>query len=189
MYDANHTEGECPQIIVLNGVSSVGKTSVAKAIQHRAVQPFLHVQMDSFLEMLPKRAFDNVDGLVFDRIDSRTIDVKTGPIVNQTLNGMRHAIASMAKCGNSMVVDDVFFDHEDVEYRRLLKQYNLRLIGLFASLSMVESREKARGDRHIGLAKGQFERVHKNRRYDLEIDTNSSSPEQIAKRICDTFGI
>ena len=102
---------------------------------------------------------------------------------------MRHAIVSMAECGNHIIADDVFFGQEDVEYRRLLKPYNLRLVGLFASLEIVQKREKARGDRHIGLAKGQFERVHKGRHYDLEIDTNSISPEQIAKQICDTFDL
>ncbi len=189
MGDTNSETNDRPQIIVLNGVSSVGKTSVAKAIQDIARRPFLHVQMDAFLEMLPRRALDHPNGLLFDRIDGQTIDVKTGHIVELALAGMRNAIASMAECGNNLVVDDVFFGDEDIEYRRLLKPYMLRVIGLFAPLTVVQDRERARGDRDIGLAKGQFERVHSGRSYDLELDTASASPSQLAKQICDAFDL
>jgi chloramphenicol 3-O phosphotransferase len=41
------------RIVLINGVSSVGKGSVAKALQKIASRPMLHVQMDAFLEMLP----------------------------------------------------------------------------------------------------------------------------------------
>lgn len=177
------------QVIVLNGVSSVGKSSVAKAIQRLAHKPFLHVQMDDFLTMLPPRAIEHKDGLVFHRIDSKTIDVRSGDIVVRALEGMRYAISAMAGCGNHMIVDDVFFATEDIEYRRLLRQFDFRLVGLFAPLDVVRKRELARGDREIGLAKGQFERVHKGRTYDLEIDTSQAPPDSIAREICEAFGL
>ncbi|MFN4113650.1 MAG: chloramphenicol phosphotransferase CPT family protein [Sphingomonadaceae bacterium] len=177
------------QIIVLNGVSSVGKSSVAKAVQRIAQKPFLHVQMDDFLSMLPPRAIKQDDGLVFHRIDSKTIDVQTGYIVKRALEGMRHAIAAMAERGNHMIVDDVFFDSEDTEYRQLLGQFDFRLVGLFAPLDVVRNRELARGDREIGLSKGQFERVHKGRKYDLEVDTSQAPPDAIARKICEDFGL
>lgn len=178
-----------PKIVVLNGVSSVGKSSVAKSIQACARAPFLHVQMDDFLRMLPRRAFEGRDGLVFNRIDSKTIDVHSGDLVKRTLAGMRHAVASMAACGSNVVVDDVFFAEEDSDYRRLLKQFEFHLVGLFAPLEVVQTRERTRGDRDIGLAKGQFERVHKGRIYDLEIDTSQRNPGQIAKEICEVFSL
>lgn len=178
-----------PKIIVINGVSSVGKTSAAKAIQDRAKRAFLHVQMDDFLKMLPRRAFESREGLVFERIDSQTIDVQFGDLVERALAGMRSAVASMAECGNNIVVDDVFFADEDADYRRLLKRYDCHLVGLFAPLELVQTRERMRGDRDIGLAKGQFERVHKNRIYDLEIDTSQKSPDQVAQEICETFSL
>ncbi len=189
MESTNAKEFAKPKIVVLNGVSSVGKTSVAKGIQSCAQRGFLHVQMDDFLEMLPLRAFGNRDGLVFERIDSQTIDVQSGDLVRRALAGMRGAVASMAECGNNIVVDDVFFADEDSEYRRLLERYDYRLVGLFAPLEVVQTRERMRGDRDIGLAKGQFESVHKDRVYDLEVDTSKKSPDQIAKEICEAFSL
>ncbi len=95
----------------------------------------------------------------------------------------------MAECGNNMVVDDVFFADEDADYRRLLKQYDFQFVGLFAPLEVVQERERMRGDRDIGLAKGQFERVHKGRVYDLKMDTWQNSPDQIAQKICKAFSL
>ena len=45
------------RIVLLNGVSSVGKGSVAKALQRIASRPMLHVQMDVFMEMMPAAMF------------------------------------------------------------------------------------------------------------------------------------
>jgi chloramphenicol 3-O phosphotransferase len=42
------------RIVLLNGVGSVGKSSIAKALQAITSEPFLHVQMDAFLDMLPE---------------------------------------------------------------------------------------------------------------------------------------
>jgi chloramphenicol 3-O phosphotransferase len=41
------------QVIVLNGVSSAGKSSLARALQAITWPPFLHAQLDVFTQMLP----------------------------------------------------------------------------------------------------------------------------------------
>ena len=43
------------QVIFLNGISSSGKTSIAKAIQYLAQIPFLHIGVDTLIEMMPAR--------------------------------------------------------------------------------------------------------------------------------------
>lgn len=53
-------------VIILNGVGSVGKTSMARALLGLAARPFLHVAMDAFLDMLPARLVGHADGLVFE---------------------------------------------------------------------------------------------------------------------------
>lgn len=181
------------KIVVLNGVGSVGKSSTAKALQARAARPLLHVSMDAFLEMLPSAMFGHPDGLVFEPLveDGRpSIAIRTGPVVARTLSGMRHAVAAMAGQGSDLVVDDVLMGEGEAEdYRRLLAGHDLRFVGLFAPLEVLEAREKARGDRVIGLARWQFDRVHAGVDYDLTIDTTASTPEDSARRIAETFGL
>ena len=54
------------RVVLLNGVSSVGKGSVAQALQRIASRPMLHVQMDAFLEMMPPGSFGDPQGYTFE---------------------------------------------------------------------------------------------------------------------------
>ncbi|HTI83134.1 MAG TPA: chloramphenicol phosphotransferase, partial [Acetobacteraceae bacterium] len=48
---------------------------------------------------------------------------------------------------------------------------------------------RSRGDRARGLARWQYDRVHRGMTYDLEIDTTSTTPLENAQKIRDTFGL
>eukprot|EP01037_Dinobryon_pediforme_P006667 gene6667-6737_t len=182
-----------PWVIVLNGVGSVGKTSTAHAFQQLCAVPFLHVSMDAFIGMMPKKLMGHPDGLLFERgqVDGQpSVVVKSGPVLVRTITGMRRAIAAMADAGNHIVVDDVMIgDSEIAECCSLLSRFELRLVGLFAPLEVLEQRERARGDREIGLARWCFDRVHRGVTYDLELDTGTATPMENAQRIKTAFGI
>jgi len=181
------------RVIVLNGVGSVGKSSTARALQAIAAEPFLHVAMDAFIDMLPERMFGDPDGLVFEieqDAGKPAIAIRSGPVVQRTMRGMRHAIVAMAAQGNNLVVDDVMMRREEAQtYRALLADFDVRIVGLFAPLDVLEARERARGDREIGLARWQYDRVHHDMTYDLVIDTATTTPLQNAQKICAAFGL
>jgi chloramphenicol 3-O phosphotransferase len=71
----------------------------------------------------------------------------------------------------------------------LLAPFQVFLVGVHARLETLEAREKARGDRLIGLARWQFDRVHNGMVYDLEIDTDHASPAECALAIKQTFNL
>jgi chloramphenicol 3-O phosphotransferase len=48
---------------------------------------------------------------------------------------------------------------------------------------VLEQREHVRGDRLIGLARYQFDRVHVHEYYDWEVDTSLASPSECAAQI------
>ncbi|UDF29990.1 UNVERIFIED_ORG: chloramphenicol phosphotransferase [Roseateles sp. XES5] len=177
-------------VIILNGVGSVGKSSTARAMQAIACLPMLHVSMDSFLEMMPEHLFGHPDGLVSENVGERepAMALRVGPVLERALAGMRHAVAAMAAQGNHLIVDEVMIGRGiDAEYRELLSACNVKIVGIFAPLDILEEREKMRGDREIGLARWQFERVHDGRTYDLEIE--AATPEENATRILQAFGL
>jgi chloramphenicol 3-O phosphotransferase len=62
-------------------------------------------------------------------------------------------------------------------------------VGLFAPLEVLEARERERGDRELGLARWQYDRVHQGVVYDLELDTAVATPLENAGNIRDTFGL
>lgn len=175
------------RIVLLNGVGSAGKSSIAKSLQTIASEPFLHVRMDTFMEMLPETYQAHPDGFEYEtssRDGKPLVAINTGPIGERTLRGMRHAIAAMAEQGNSLIVDEVLLEQrEKAEYVDLLSPFELFLVGTFAPLDILEARERERGDRLIGLARWQFDRVHKNMKYDLILDASTASPMECANLI------
>ena len=181
------------RVIILNGVGSVGKTATARALQGITAEPWLHVAMDAFLDMLPETMFGHPDGLVMQTVEQDglpAVVIRSGPVLRRTMRGMRHAVAAMAAQGNRLIVDDVMLAAEaEGEYRALLAPYGLRIVGLLAPLDVLEARERARGDRQIGLARWQFDRVHRRAVYDLEIDTARASPLECARQIRARFGL
>ena len=182
-----------PHVIILNGVGSVGKTSTAKALQAITPKPFLHIAMDAFLDMLPEKLLADPDGLLFEAAQEDgkpIIGIRTGPVLECAMRGMRHAVAAMAGQGNNLIVDEVMIEARKVqEYRELLRDFDLHVIGLFAPLDVLEARERARGDRAIGLARWQYSRVHRDIAYDLEVSTAATAPAECARLIRNTFGL
>lgn len=179
-------------VILLNGVGSAGKSSIAKALQAITAEPFLHVAMDTFLEMMPSRYWDHPDGIVFETVQENgkpSVVIRCGPVADRIMRGMRRSIAAMARAGNNLIVDDVLIEDEMADYRALLADLDLRTIGVFAPLEVLEARERDRGDRQIGLARWQFDRVHRGNRYDLEIDTSETTPADCAATIKRAFGL
>ena len=180
-------------IILLNGPGSVGKSSIAKALQKIARQPYLHVEMDVFLEMMPEKYLNHPDGLNFEQYcEAGHILTKanSGRVAERVLSGMRTSIAALADAGNNLIVDDVLFgntkDGDEAafsEYQRLLINHSLCVVGVFASLDVLEERESARGDRMVGLSRWQVERVHVGMPYNLKVHTDDATPEQCAEHI------
>ena len=179
-------------VILLNGVGSAGKSSIAKGLQTITAEPFLHVAMDAFLEMMPARYWDHPDGVTFETAQQDgkpSVIIRSGPVAERILRGMRCSVAAMAREGNNLIVDDVLLEDEMADYAALLEGVTFRTVGVFAPLDVLEARERARADRLIGLARWQYDRVHHGKRYDLELDTSNAAPMECAERIKQAFGL
>jgi chloramphenicol 3-O phosphotransferase len=178
------------RIVLLNGVGSVGKSSIAKALQAIASEPFLHVQMDAFLDMLPAAYQDHPDTFSYETLlehGKPVVVIKGGPVGDRLMGGMRDAIAALAAAGNNLIVDDVMMGTTGATYAALLSPFVVHTVGVFAPLEVLEARERARGDRLIGLARWQYDRVHQGMRYDLELDTSTATPAACAQMIKERF--
>jgi chloramphenicol 3-O phosphotransferase len=163
-----------PVAIILNGVSSSGKTSIAKAIQRLSKNPVLHVSLDNFTDMFHWPAIDEAS-----RGECHRIGVAN-----------YHAVLPiLASCRFAIVVDHVFEQHAWFEACcDALKKRQIYSIGVRCPLDVLEQREKARGDRKIGLSRWQFDRVHEKKTYVYEVDTSKLSPEECATAIVRFIG-
>ena len=181
------------RVIVLNGVGSVGKSSTAKALQRLADQVFLHVQGDAFLDMIPPQSWGRPEGIIFRQFQENgfpSIEIEMGLELTQLMDGMRGSVAALAKAGSSCIVDDVMLSPSAQQsYLAECRNIPLQFVALHAPLEILEKRERDRGDRVIGLARWQYERVHRGIEYDFEIDTSGSDPDTVARSIASALHI
>ncbi len=174
------------RIVFLNGVGSVGKSSIAKALQTLTAETFLLVAMDSFLEMLPLAMQDHPDTFLYEVLEEDghpSVEIKTGPIGERVMRGMRHAIAALAAQGNNLIVDEVMTATDWAAYASLLQGFDVVKVGVFAPLDVIEARERERGDRLIGTSRRQYARLHEGMSYDFEVDTSRATATECARAI------
>jgi len=178
-------------VIVLNGVSSAGKTTIARALQATAGRDLLYVSMDGFLAMLPIGREMSLPWFIVDqsaRDGHSVVSVRNGPEGEKLLASMRVMVADMANRGFDIVVDEVCTAIELAEYRLRLSEHVLHVVKVTAELTVIEQREKERGDRMLGLAREQATRLHEAITYDQTVDTTHQSPAACAKAILSSIG-
>jgi chloramphenicol 3-O phosphotransferase len=113
-----------------------------------------------------------------------------GSCIYRLMDGMRRSVATLARAGNSCVVNDVMLSAADQRsYTDACTGIELHFVGLHAPLDVLEHRERDRGDRVVGLARWQYPRVHNGISYDFEIDTAKRLPDQIAREIAFALAI
>jgi chloramphenicol 3-O phosphotransferase len=156
------------KIIFINGVSSSGKTSLAVALQKRLTEDFLHLQLDGFIEMLP-----------------RTNDLD---LFYMMVDGMNRSIAAMTEAGNNLIVDHVLIDKSWMDQcLELLGNRYVLFVGLQCPLEELERRERERDSRRQGFARAQIENINNGKIYDLELDTHLLSVEQCVDQVLDFY--
>ena len=183
-------------VIVLNGTSSAGKSSLARAIQDVMDEPYLVLGIDVFLEHFPERYLgesgpDRVatpaerDGIVWARAEPegrgfRGLEI--GPWGLALWSGLRHAAAAAARRGTNVVIDDVILDPTmRADYLAALAGVPTLTVEVFCPPDVLAAREQARGDRNAGMALTMLPLVEANAPpYDLTIDTSIATPEEAA---------
>lgn len=166
-------------IILLNGASSSGKTSILTSIQNTFTEPFLDAGIDKFIWMLPKRYLDRP---LWD--DVLGLAVEAGTSGHTLFSGMHHAIAALSLRGNNVAADHVLVEKAWwVECASLFHSLPAYLIRVYCPRDVLLEREAQRPSRTPGQAGAQFDRVHLYPECDLEIDTSRQSPDEAARNI------
>jgi chloramphenicol 3-O-phosphotransferase len=167
------------RIIFLNGVSSAGKTTLAKALQTKLSEPFYLLSNDIFCDMSPEKFWD---------IDSD----ETG---STALTGLHHTIKTFSDIGINSIVDHVLLKGQGEKYNitkldnmsecvALLHDYPVLFVHVVCSdLEELRRRETERGDRGIGQGESQLAELNPQDTYDITVDTYSSTTEECADKI------
>jgi chloramphenicol 3-O phosphotransferase len=184
-------------IILLNGTSSSGKSSIAQVLQLILPRPFLRAGIDHFSSMLPPNfvTFDpgiqthfreNLPWANTNTDDRITTRQHAEALADQWRFDMRRTIAFMASLGHHLIVEDILIHQRWVEhYRQLLAPYPVVWVGVHCALETARLRERERGGQGVfpGQAEQQFDRVHQWCDYDQQVDSDLLSPYQCAQCI------
>jgi len=169
---------QLPQLILLNGVSSSGKTSIARLLQERLNLLYLNFSIDSNLYALPP---NDLRAIIEGRQISRG-EYKYSRLVL----GFHAAIGGLLAQDNRLIVDNAMTRKDwRVDFDRAVEPYTVARVGVHCDLSVAREREIARGDRALGTAEREFPLVHVDMAYDLTVDTSSSSPDESVTVILD----
>lgn len=171
------------QVIVLNGGSSAGTTTVARALQAVLPDPWLTFGVDTFVDALPPSLRDDPggDGVSF----GSGGEVVVGPEFRTLEDAWIAGVAAMARAGARIVVDEVFLGGAGSQRRwqRALDGVSVLWVGVRCDAAEAARREATRADRVTGMAATQAELVHRGVTYDLEVDTTSTGATECARTI------
>ena len=162
-------EAQKPQIVIINGTSSAGKSSTAEYICKNTEDNFLHFQWDTFLKQLPENTT---------LTSEETKDLSTA---------FRKAACEHLSNGQSLILDVVCVPGE--VFKELVDTFSLHnpiTVRIKASPDTLKEREIERGDRKTGLALSQHNamyEIEQHPEYDLELDSTSTSVEELGQAI------
>jgi chloramphenicol 3-O phosphotransferase len=162
-------------LLFLNGTSSAGKTSIAKAFQRLYEEPCLYASVDAFIFMFA----DHV----------RANDAVRRRVLPPVISAFHQALPGLAECGFPVIVDHVVESRSWIEECAMaLTGVRAYFVGVHCPLDILEERERNRRDRQIGFARWQFERVHCFGDYDFTIETSTQSPDESARKLIALLG-
>ncbi|MCL2399936.1 MAG: chloramphenicol phosphotransferase CPT family protein [Defluviitaleaceae bacterium] len=162
------------KIICLNGVSSSGKSTLAKSLQESLKEPYYRMSEDMFVFILPDKfnAFKN---------DTEEND----DILEEALYNYYHTVKLYSDRGSNIIIDTVLDDEEWMDYLLEILQDNpVLFVHVTCPKEELIKRELARGDREIGLAVEQLQYLSPQEQiYDIVVDTYVNTTDECASKI------
>jgi chloramphenicol 3-O phosphotransferase len=145
---------------LLNGTSSAGKSTLAKALREALPEPFCYYASDQLAD----------GGFRIIRRELRKVGASDER--NRFFDGFHRSIVSFAEAGNDMIVEHIVEEASwGWQLRDLLAHLDTFWVGVHAPVAVLEKRELNRSDRAAGEAKFHL-KTHDYCRYDIEVDTS-----------------
>lgn len=160
------------QIVLLNGVSSSGKSTLARQLLADFDTPWFHMGVDMFGAM---------------RAEAQTHDLDQASlteVLRRTRAGFHRAVRAMALAGNNIVMDHVLSEPWRLaDLLTVMADVDVVFEGVHRDAAVLMEREIARGDRVIGTAAAQMEPTHNHGLYDVEVNTSADDVQSCSARI------
>ncbi len=190
------------QIVILNGPSRSGKTSIVRAIQDYASDPWMNIGMDIHITATAPAYRPGV-GLRPRKPEGHLVEPGRVPLevledlVPTLYAALYESIAAHARLGLNVVTD--IYHHEFYskprgildECAQRLRGLPVLFVGVHCPVEVIWQRREATWgqvrdavDDGVRSAVELGQRAAREHSYDMELDTSFSSPEECADAIC-----
>lgn len=184
-------------VIILNGPSASGKSSIQKEFQY-LMMPNLWIKLgidNLFDSPMPVINLENIKfwqsknpirwvETIQDTEKNSVISLFTGEQGEKVAYAMNSAIAEYAKNGCNIIVDYIAYKKEWIhDLRQKLKNIKTYWVKINVPLNILEEREVGRGTSPKGHARSHYYTVHWDIDYDLEVFTIQDNAIEIAKKL------
>jgi chloramphenicol 3-O phosphotransferase len=183
-------------VILLNGCSSAGKTTLALELQKLSEEHFQYIALDQFRDGLPPslRGLNSPEqdpgyrglNVVPEIKDGKLVtSIKFGDYGEKVLKVMRRTVSQLARAGCSVVVDDILFEKKYlIDYANVLEPNTSWFVAVKCDLDIVRAREAQRAGRFPGTADSHYDSIHEHGvPYDIEVNTSRTCASALATEI------
>jgi len=172
-----------PDVILLNGASSAGKSSLTGMLQARL--SFVRMGIDDFIhERAPVAWYGAPEGLFREPQEDGGSILRYGAEALKLWRAYHRSVRVCVDEGLGVVVDDAIITRELLDdWLVALKGLDVFFVGVHCAPEELTLREIARRDRALGTAVSSMERVHVHAVYDLEVDSTATPSSALAGQI------
>ena len=163
------------KIIILNGVSSSGKTTLAKVIQDQSPIPLYKLDIDDFILMSPEK---------FNDYEHNDFSVQYA-----FASKFFYVVKLYSDLGFNLVVPYMFFKNSDTlqEFKELLNNYPVLIVNMTCPVEELNKRELSRGNRKTGCAEEQLQLLETQFNNSITVDNFENTNEECAEMIIKAF--
>ena len=157
------------RIIFLNGVTSSGKTSIVEALQE---------QEDIFFYVVANDLFEQMVG-------EKYLQQNYWKYLGDVIIMMYHTAKLYSDMGKNVLIDGILVEREEIKphYMRLLeilKDNPLDIVEVYCPIDVCKKRNCMRDDRYETQSEEQLERMARNIKYSLKVDTSIYTSSECA---------
>lgn len=190
-----------PDVILVNGTSSAGKTTLCRALQTAVSHPYLCVGFDDFVFFEAPRYFRGGDTPAQTEADDsiregarllttsapgepKSVTAVFGPVFRRLIDAIAPVVRTLVDRGNPVIFDHVLHDRDMFEScQQAFRGLDVLTVGVVCPIEILEARERTRGDRVIGRARGLIDVVHSFSSYDIVVDTGRTQVDTCVSQI------
>jgi chloramphenicol 3-O phosphotransferase len=174
-----------PNLLVLNGASSSGKSVTAQALFELSEGEYHLTGFDALLERLQPFGSEHPHGLLGGLERSlRIMAFQLGDGRFKIFQQLHQEVLELLESGKQVILETSLMERRALlDAAQAFAPHGGYFIGMKPPLEISESWEAQRGNRPQGQARKHYEQIHAHGCYDLILDPSKESPENCAKHI------